>query len=329
MSSQQVRTRVWRNGTPETTDVPLVRLGDVVGRPDALVWVDLCNPDEATLRRVAGELGLDLHAVEDALAPDERPKVSHFPTHTFLTTTAVWCATADSALVATRVSAFGLPGALITVRLDDRFDMGAVERRWDDNADLLKFGERALLHGLLDEIVDGYFAVIEILDDGIEAIEDLLFDENNEDPNALQRRTFALRKSLVQARRTILPMREVVNSVLRRATDGPGDGELLPYFEDINDHMLRAADWVDSLRDMVGSVIETNMSLADTRMNLIMKKLTSWAAIVAVPTAVTGYFGQNVPFPGAGSVPGFWASVALMVVLAVILYVIFRVKDWL
>jgi magnesium transporter len=64
-------------------------------------------------------------------------------------------------------------------------------------------------------------------------------------------------------------------------------------------------------------------------MNLIMKKLTSWAAIVAVPTAVTGYFGQNVPFPGAGSTPGFWASLALMIVLAVILYAIFRVKDWL
>jgi magnesium transporter len=286
------------------------------------------------LRRVADELGLDPHAVEDALTEDERPKVSHSPSQLFLTTTAIWCATADSTLVATRVSAFALPGALITVRLDDRFDMAAVEQRWDENADLLKFGERALLHGLLDDIVDGYFAVVEILDDGIEAIEDLLFAEDTEDPNALQRRTFALRKSLAQARRTILPMREVVNSVLRRATDGANgsdgsDGELLPYFEDINDHMLRAADWVDSLRDMVSSVIDTNMSLADTRMNLIMKKLTSWAAIVAVPTAVTGYFGQNVPFPGAGSAPGFWASLVLMVVLAVILYVIFRVKDWL
>lgn len=329
MSSQQVRTRVWRNGTPEAADVPLDRLEDLVGRPDTLVWVDLCNPDEAGLRRVADELGLDPHAVEDALTEDERPKVTHFATHMFLTTTAISCAAADSVLVATRVSAFGLPGALITVRLDDRFDMRAVERRWDDNADLLKFGERALLHGLLDEIVDGYFAVVEILDDGIEEIEDLLFDEATEDPNALQRRTFALRKSLAQARRTILPMREVVNSVLRRASDGAGDGELRPYFEDINDHMLRAADWVDSLRDMVSSVIDTNMSLADTRMNLIMKKLTSWAAIVAVPTAVTGYFGQNVPFPGAGSAPGFWASLGLMIVLAVILYVIFRVKDWL
>jgi magnesium transporter len=331
MPSQQVRTRVWRNGIPDDAGAPLERLGDVVGRPDTLVWVDLCGPDEAMLRRVADELGLDPHAVEDALTEDERPKVSHSPSQLFLTTTAIWCATTDSTLVATRVSAFALPGALITVRLDDRFDMAAVEQRWDENADLLKFGERALLHGLLDDIVDGYFAVVEILDDGIEAIEDLLFAEDTEDPNALQRRTFALRKSLAQARRTILPMREVVNSVLRRATDGAdgSNAELLPYFEDINDHMLRAADWVDSLRDLVSSVIDTNMSLADTRMNLIMKKLTSWAAIVAVPTAVTGYFGQNVPFPGAGSAPGFWASLVLMVVLAVILYVIFRVKDWL
>jgi magnesium transporter len=315
---------------PDAADVPLERLGDYIGQSDCLVWLDLCRPDEATLRRVAADLRLDGHAVEDALTVDERPKVTHFASHLFLTTTAIRC-TSSAELTASRVSAFGLPGALITVRLDDRFDMDSVVRRWDDNADLLKFGERALVHGLLDEIVDGYFAVVEILDDGIEEIEDLLFDESTEDPNALQRRTFALRKSLVQARRTILPMREVVNSVLRRATDGSGnvDSELAPYFEDINDHMLRAADWVDSLRDMIGSVIDTNMSLADNRMNLIMKKLTSWAAIVAVPTAVTGYFGQNVPFPGAGSMPGFWASLALMIVLAVILYVIFRAKDWL
>ena len=93
-------------------------------------------------------------------------------------------------------------------------------------------------------------------------------------------------------------MREVVNTVMRRATEDEHSAELAPYFEDLYDHVLRAAEWTESLRDMISSIFETNMALADTRMNMIMKKLTSWAAIIAVPTAITGYFGQNVPYPG-------------------------------
>jgi magnesium transporter len=133
----------------------------------------------------------------------------------------------------------------------------------------------------------------------------------------------------VQARRAILPMREVVNTVMRRLTEGERNAELSPYYEDLYDHVLRAAEWTESLRDMITSVFETNMSLADTRMNLIMKKLTAWAAIIAVPTAITGYFGQNVPYPGFGTEWGFAISVVSMLLIAGGLYVLFKRKDWL
>jgi magnesium transporter len=83
------------------------------------------------------------------------------------------------------------------------------------------------------------------------------------------------------------------------------------------------------LRDMITSIFETNMSLSDTRMNMIMKKLTSWAAIIAVPTAVTGWFGQNVPYPGFNEKVGFYVSLAMIIVIALGLYVTFRRKDWL
>jgi magnesium transporter len=147
--------------------------------------------------------------------------------------------------------------------------------------------------------------------------------------NELQRRTFALRKSLVQMRRAILPMREVVNTVMRRATEDDQITELTPYYEDLYDHVLRAAEWTESLRDMISSIFETNLSLSDTRMNQVMKKLTGWAAIIAVPTAVTGYFGQNVPYPGFGSHWGFWESLVMIAAIATVLYILFRRKDWL
>jgi magnesium transporter len=146
----------------------------------------------------------------------------------------------------------------------------------------------------------------------------------------VSRRSFETRQSLLHVRRAILPMREVVNTVMRRATtDDPHGAELAPYFEDLYDHVLRAAEWSDSLRDTISSIFETNMSLADTRMNMIMKKLTSWAAIIAVPTAVTGYFGQNVPYPGFGHASGFWLSISMIIVIALALYLLFKRKDWL
>jgi magnesium transporter len=199
-------------------------------------------------------------------------------------------------------------------------------RTWDENIDLCQFGVKSLAYGLLDLVVDGHFEAVQALDDEIESLEDLLFDDRMR-THAVQRRTFAIRKSLVQARRVILPMREVVNTITRR--DSNLSEDLRPYFEDLYDHVLRAAEWTESLRDMVSSVFETNLSLQDARLNTIMKKLTSWAAIIAIPTAVTGFYGQNVPYPGFGQHWGFYTSASIMVGLVALLYLMFKRKDWL
>jgi magnesium transporter len=204
--------------------------------------------------------------------------------------------------------------------------MDDVVAEWDENADLIKFGPKALAYGLLDVLVDRQFEAIEGLDDEIEKIEDLLFDESGASVRQVQKRSFALRKSLVQARRVILPMRDVVNSTMRRAEDV--HPELEPYYEDLYDHVLRVTEWTESLRDLINSIFETNLSLADSRLNSIVKKLTAWAAIIAVPTAITGFYGQNVPYPGFAQRWGFWTSLTLIIVIVGGLYTIFRRKDW-
>jgi magnesium transporter len=107
------------------------------------------------------------------------------------------------------------------------------------------------------------------------------------------------------------------------------DGPLLPYYRDVYDHVLRAGEWTESLRDLVASVMETNLSVQANRMNLIMKKVTSWAAIIAVPTAITGFYGQNLPYPGFGQQSGFIVSSAVIVVVSLTLYFAFRHWDWL
>ena len=147
--------------------------------------------------------------------------------------------------------------------------------------------------------------------------------------SGLQRRTFRLRKDLVELRRVVLPMREVVSAIQHRRLDAKTAPELDPLYADLYDHVLRASEWTESLRDMVSTVFETNLSLQDARLNTVMKKLTGWAAIIAVPTAITGFYGQNVNYPGVQTVAGFITSSALIVVLVTVLYVSFKRRDWL
>jgi magnesium transporter len=332
MPHHPIRTRVWRNGILEHENFPFEQVSDFLAQPDCLVWADLVAPDYDLVCKIAEELSLDQHAVEDALNAYERPKATRYSSHLFITTSALVHDQQTGDITTGRVSAFSTAKAFVTVRLDETLDMDSVVRRWDENSDLIKYGPRALMHGLLDEIVDGYFEAIESLDDAIEAVEDILFEETGKMAREVSQTTFTLRRSLVQARRAVLPMREVVNTVMRRATGGDGASaapELVPFFEDLYDHVLRASEWTESLRDMITSIFETNMSLSDTRMNMIMKKLTAWAAIIAVPTAVTGYFGQNIPYPGYEQHWGFWLSVFVILGIAVALYVSFRRRDWL
>ena len=329
MSKLQGRT--WRGGVPERSDIGLAELSDLLADPRALVWLDLVDPEPDLLAGLAEELNLDRHAVEDAVAPDERPKATRHAGHVFLTcyaTELVIDEQQSPQLVTPRISAFVLPNGLITVR-SGGFDFDEVMARWADDG-LLEHGVGALVHGMLDTIVDGHFHAIQALDDEVEGLEDMLFGDTVR-PRAFQQRIFGVRKVLAQLRRKVLPMREVVSAVIRFRTSEtlPVARELDGDFDDLYDHVMRAADWSESLREVVGNAFETSLSLQDARLNDIMKKLAAWAAIIAVPTAVTGWFGQNLPYPGYNTGFGVTLSVALIVLGAAGLYLLFRKVDWL
>ena len=225
------------------------------------------------------------------------------------------------------LAAFITGQALITVRKDDGLDIGAVIQRWDENPDLVKLGVGYLLYGLLDYIVDSQFEAVQSLDDCMEELEDRLFDDA---PRSLQvqRRSFQLRKSLVLLRRIVIPMSEVVGELMRHDLHVVGD-DLMPYYQDVYDQVQRAAEWIDSLRDLVTSILETNVTIQGNRLNVTTKKVTGWAAIIAVPTLITGYFGMNVPYPGFGEKAGFAASIAAIALTGLVLYLTFKRKDWL
>jgi len=327
---------LWRKGGEVVEDFVLDEVSDHLQQPGSLVWVDLQDPSDDLLDKLAAELSLDPHAVEDSIAHGERPKATRHASHTFVTVYATRLEVAggpgrpvlESRLRTSRVSSFVLPNGVVTVRRGDGFDMDEVVERWQDFPDLVELGAGALLHGLLDVVVDGHFDTIQVMDDAIESLEDRLFDEGA-DVRDLQQRTYRLRKELVELRRVVLPMREVVNTVMRhRADSNAHTGELDGWYADLYDHVLRASEWTESLRDMVTTVFETNIALQDARLNVVMKKLTGWAAIIAVPTAVTGWFGMNVAYPGIGRFSGFLASTVVIATLAVTLYFLFKRRNW-
>jgi magnesium transporter len=320
------RTRVYRNGVLEAENFPVEDVSDYLADPATVVWFDLCEPTAADLESIREELGLHELAVEDALAEYERPKLDRYKTHLFVAAYSVALDTVSGELASHEVAAFVTKDALVTVRKDRGFDIDDVVRRWD-STDVAAVTTGFLLYGLLDHVVDSHFEAVQSLDTEIEALEDQLFADDPRDKE-LQRRTFALRKSLVMLRRVVLPMREVVNSLLRRDLHLV-DPDLLPYYQDLYDHVLRATEWTESLRDLVTTILETQLTARGNRLSVITKQVTSWAAIIAVPTAVTGFYGQNVPYPGFGRVAGFWTSTLVILGMAGALYVIFRRKGWL
>jgi magnesium transporter len=324
----QPRTRAYHHGKLDGEDFPLDDVSEQLARDDTYVWVDLVGPTRDDLAQLADELGLHDLAVEDALEPHQRPKLDHYPTHQFLSCHAVQVADDAGGLEKTEIDAFISKRWLVTVREPDRFfDMGKVVDRWDTAGDLAAHGVSFLVYGLLDIVVDGYFDAVQAFDDFYDEISESIFDEKPL-THAQQEQWFDMRRALMRFHRLGVPLREAISALMRREHTTVPE-EMYPYYQDVYDHILRVSDETDSLRDLVSTIVETNLSLRDFRQNEIVKKVSGWAAVVAVPALITGYFGMNVPFPGSERSSGFWLASGILVGMSTSLYLAFRRRDWL
>ena len=323
----QAHTRAYRGSTLLEEGFPVSKVSDYLAEGDVLIWVDFCAPDKAQFVELALELGLHELAVEDALGDHQRPKVDYYESHSFFSCHAVSVNPATGGLDQTEIDAFINDHWLITVRKDDGFPIEPVVQRWDRSPEKIADGVGFLLYGLLDIVIDGYFDTVEAFDEYYDEVSEGLFADTPLDP-AKQRHWFQMRRALVHFHRLVVPMREAVSGLMRREHNVVNE-RLYPYFQDTYDHVLRVTESTDALRDLVATIVETNLSLRDFRQNQVMKKVTSWAAIIAVPTLVTGFYGMNVPYPGLGKHWGALLSMALIVVMSGVLYVQFRRSEWL
>ena len=324
---EQAHTRVYRNGVMECEGFDIAKVSEYLAEDDTMVWIDMCAPSKDELLKLAEELSLHELAVEDALSEHQRPKLDRYDSHLFMSMHAVRVDTESGELDKTEIDAFINSRWIVTVRRDEGFSIDPVLRRWDRSPQLAKNGVSFLLYGLIDEIVDEYFLAIQTFDDFYDEVSERIFSERPLNPDQ-QRQWFRMRQALVKFHRLVVPMREAVTGLMRREQSVVAD-PLYPYYQDVYDHLIRVVESTDALRDLVSTIVETNLSLRDYRQNLVMKQVTSWAAIIAVPTLITRYYGMNVPYPGAGETWGVVVSGLLVVALSAGLYGLFRKRGWL
>jgi magnesium transporter len=320
-------------GESSSVNVGLQALED----PSACVWFQV---DPRELPALATALGLHHHAVEDAMKASpgasemgQRSKLDRYPGYVFLY---LYRTSLDDkgALSLAEISVFASARWVIAVDRVGTFAHRELVERWNEHPELLKHGSPALLYAILDLVVDSHLDTVDSLGDAVDRMEDVLFDGNtdqDDDPRDLQRLGFSTRKALVRLRRVAQPMRELVGGLMRAEEDDPTpiSTGMLPYYQDVYDHVLRVNDSIEGLRDLLTTIYETRLAMADHTLNTVMKKLTGWAAIIAVPTAVTGFYGQNVPYPGFLRPAGFWASTVIWVGMSVGLFIAFRRRRWL
>ncbi|HEX2179055.1 MAG TPA: magnesium transporter CorA family protein [Actinomycetota bacterium] len=333
-----IRTRIYRKGEMVAQDCEPDLISDFLAMPDHVVWLDVVHATPGELGLFQAEFGLHPLAIEDAVHSHQRPKVDRYRHHLFAAVYAAWLReqrAPESApqtlreleLVTSEVDIFLGRQYLITVRKDPLWDIEPVLTRWDRGETLLEHGVSFMLHGLLDQIVDEYGLVTETLEDRVDEVEELLLRQ--EGSADLQGDLLELRRAAVGLRKVVLPLREGFHTLMEGHILEVSE-EMQPYFGDVKDHVLRVAGDLEAVQELLLNAIQLNMSMASNRLNVIMKQLTSWAAIIGANTVVAGIYGMNYRlWPHNDNPVGFWIAIGIMLASSVLLYLYFKRKDWL
>ena len=329
-------SRVWSGNKIIAEDLTGEDLSDVLElHSDASAWWVLPRDHEygaVELRHVAHALDLDEPAIKDLLAEDRRAKFESIGQARLLITNAVSVDKDRAQIMVHPVSMIATDRAVICL-VDPTPDFQPAQLFLQKQDLIAKGGIEAAVHVVIAAVIRSYEDALQWLEDSSDSLANVLFGERPLDrPEQLY--AFKLRSALSQLRRLTDPMRTVMTDILDNpphARKGkPGrDPAISRHWVMLAEHHTRVANAADALREALSSIFDTSLALADVRLNQIVKKLSSWAAIIAVPTLVTGFVGMNVRFPLAATATGFWVYLLLMVAASVVLYFVFRAKDWL
>ena len=323
-----IAARIYRDGRL-LTDVDSAKPIPTLEKKEDFIWIGLHEPDAATIKTIQEHFGLHELAVEDALDPRHLPKMESYGETLFVVARTVHLeGPDDNARIAYGNTAIFLGRQfIITVRHGSMRGHAPIRQQLEATPWLLKHGPDYVLHAILDFIVDGYFDVIDLVEEKVQAMEDqalVTFLDRTQTS-----RLFTLRRDLFRLQRILGPMEDLANRFVN--IDLPQlDNDIDPYFRDLADHVRRVNYRVAGLRDTLTSVIETSGLLEQQRQGVITRQLAAWAAILAVPTAIAGIYGMNFEFmPELETRFGYFIVVGVMALICGSLFYRFKRLGWL
>ena len=305
-------------------------------------WIGMLRPDEAEIRAVADEFGLHDLSVEDTVNAHQRPKLERYGETEFVVLRPARYVDSDEVVQIGEVHLFLGPDFVITVRHAVEPDLGMVRERLEKDPELLAHGPFAVLYAVLDQVVDDYGPVLDGLQDDIDQIEEQVF---HGDP-AVSRRIYQLTREVIAFHRAVEPLDEIFAQLRSRFGKGGDvtDLELKRLMRDVIDHATRVRERTQGFRDLLANILTVNSTLVAQRQNDEMTRLTeagfqqneqmkrvsSWAAILFAPTLIGGIYGMNFDhMPELHWTYGYPFAIALMLLLGVGLYAVFKKRGWL
>ncbi len=319
-----INCAAYREGQ-KLADITSMQISDYLQQPNTFVWVALVEPSNLELDQMHREFGLHELAVEDARQGHQRAKVEEYGNSIFTVLHTVEME--DGNLHIGEIAIFVGPNYLLSVRHRTHGGFADVRARCEREPHLLKSGSGFVFYVLMDTVVDRYFPVLEALEEELNQIESDIFSHNN--PRANIESLYVLKQKLNTLKHAVFPLMEATNKLHGgRVIELCADKQ--EYFRDIYDHLSRINQSIDSIRDMIATAIQVNLSLIALSESEVNKKLASWAAIIAVPTMIAGIYGMN--FHHMPELEWRWSYplvLGVMVAVDVYLYWRFKKTRWL
>jgi magnesium transporter len=309
-----------------TREIPAAKISDLCRLKENVVWTDVTDPSSQDFIELAEEFGFHPLSIEDCQTPHQRPKIEEYTGYYFIVLYEASLVGKERQLELRELNIFLGANYLVTVHSKPIRATKEAERLWNEWMDRAEQGTGLLAYLLIDLIVDDYFPLLDILSERMDYLEDEIFSDFQSE--SIQE-IFHIKKQLLYLRRTVAPLRDVFNVILRR--EQPiFPRETYVYFQDVFDHVIRVADTIDTLRDMLGSTMDAYLSVSGNRMNMVMKRLTSISAILMSVTLIAGIYGMNFEImPELRWKYGYVFALSSMVFIAVVLYLYFRKIKWL
>jgi magnesium transporter len=321
-----VDSAVYESGRRRDGQLTVEKAVEVCHDPDCFVWIGLYEPTEQEFDSVRREFHLHELAVEDAIHAHQRPKLEVYGDTIFIVLKTARYVDHEEVVEFGEILIFMGDGFIITVRHGEGTDLHPVRLDVEQRPDLLRCGPGAVLHAIVDRVVDDYSPAIAGLEHDVDEVEVEVFGASRANP---AERIYKLKREVLEFLRAVAPLVEPVDRLAK------GHYELIhpevrAYFRDVNDHLTRVHESLESYNDLLTSVLQANLAQVTVRQNEDVRRLSAIVAIVAVPTMIAGIYGMNFEhMPELTWTFGYPLVLVVMVSICMALYRYFRKVGWL